>query len=209
MLKDPDKKQLYTINNKQTTPEITEEFADHFSTLLNYPRVAVESSSSTSPDPPLPTTQEENFIISTSDVNTAISMLKSNKTSDPFQLDAEHFMHAENDILELWLCEMFNKLFESSSSPKDMSKSRMIPLVKSLKKSLKLAGNYRGISILPILTKLLEYIIVIKCPCITESHSLQYGFKDNSSTLHAEFIINETIKLYNHKKSPVSLQPRR
>ena len=77
----------------------------------------------------------------------------------------------------------------------------MIPLVKNLKKSLKSAGNYRGISIIPILTKMLEYIILLKCPELTAGHDLQFGFKQKSSTLHAEFVISETIRYYAHKKS--------
>ena len=59
------------------------------------------------------------------------------------------------------------------------------------------------ISITPIFTKLLEYIILLKGPIIVESHPLQYGFKANSSTLHAEFLLSETIRFYNRKSSPV------
>ena len=40
-------------------------------------------------------------------------------------------------------------------------------------------------------------------PEIMDSHSNQFGFKSNSSTLHAEFIISETIKYYNNNISPV------
>ena len=49
----------------------------------------------------------------------------------------------------------------------------------------------------------MEYIILLKCPNIAESHPLQYGFKANSSTLHAEFLLSETIRFYNRKNSPV------
>ena len=105
--------------------------------------------------------------------------------------------------MNIWLCDLFNEIFKTGNTPKELSKSRMIPLVKSLRKSLQASGNYRGISITPIFTKLLEYIIIIKCPDITDSHHLQFGFKEFSSTLHAEFVINETIKYYNHKKSPI------
>ena len=49
----------------------------------------------------------------------------------------------------------------------------------------------------------MEYLILQKCPGITHSHNLQFGFKNNSSTLHAKFIISETVKYYNHRKSPV------
>ena len=84
-----------------------------------------------------------------------------------------------------------------------MSKSTIHPLVKSYLKSLSSSDNYRGISIIPILTKLLEYIILIKCPELTKSQNLQFGYKEQSSTLHAEFLIAETIRYYNSMNSPV------
>ena len=86
-----------------------------------------------------------------------------------------------------------------------MSTSTIVPLVKSYKKSLDSPSNYRGISIIPIFTKVLEYLILIICPDIRDTHSLQFGFNANSSTLHAEFLISETIKHYNSNHSPVYL----
>jgi hypothetical protein len=75
--------------------------------------------------------------------------------------------------------------------------------VKSYRKSLSDANNYRGISLIPIVTKLLETVILQKCPILAEAYNTQYGFKNMSSTLHAEFIVQETIKHYNNKGSPV------
>ena len=86
-----------------------------------------------------------------------------------------------------------------------MATSIIIPLVKSYKKSLNNPNNYRGISIIPIFTKILEYLILDICPEIQQSHESQFGFKRHSSTLHAEFIICETIKYYNQNNSPVYL----
>ena len=40
-------------------------------------------------------------------------------------------------------------------------------------------------------------------PKLTESHTSQFGFKSNSSTLHAEYLISETIKLYTKHNSPI------
>ena len=137
------------------------------------------------------------------DVKEAISSLKTNKSPDPFGIVAEHMRFSENEKLYVWLTELYNDMFRDGTTAECLSKSIIIPLVKSYKKSLKSAGNYRGISIIPILTKILEYIILLKCPNISESHSSQHGFKRNSSTLHAEILINETLKYYNKKRSPV------
>lgn len=94
-------------------------------------------------------------------------------------------------------------MFEFCVLPAKMSKSLIIPLVKSFKKSLSDPNNYRGICLTPVVTKILESIILIKCSNIKDSFSSQYGFKNKSSTLHAEYVINETIKSYNSKGSTV------
>ena len=39
--------------------------------------------------------------------------------------------------------------------------------------------------------------MLLKRPRITESHHLQYGYKELLSTFHAEFLIKETIQYYN------------
>ena len=77
------------------------------------------------------------------------------------------------------------------------------PLVKSYKKSSSSPNNYCGISLTPLLTKLLESIILLKCPVLSESNQSQFGFKANSSTIHAEIIIKETIIYFNSKDSAV------
>jgi len=142
-------------------------------------------------------------IFSSNDIELGMQALKTGKSTDPFNLGSEHLIFADNTQFKTWLRGLFNDIFKNGITPPCLSTSKMIPLVKSLKKSLKMAGNYRGISITPILTKLLEYLILQKYPELTNSHPLQFGFKSNSSTLHAEFIINETIKSYNKKKSCV------
>ena len=104
----------------------------------------------------------------------------------------------------MWLTEFYNYLLKSGSVPESLSTSGfIIPLVKSYKKSLENPNNYRGISIIPIFTKLLEYLILIISPAITKSHSSQFGFQHNSSTLHAEFLLSETVKFYNDHNSPL------
>ena len=197
-LRKSEAKRLYTINGKQTGPEIANEFADHFSTLLNQPRVK------TNIEPYIINNiNNQSVTFSSNDIILAIRALKLGKSTDPFQVGSEHIIFADCDNLSIWLCDFFNNIFKNGVTPPCMSTSKMVPLVKSMKKSLKTAGNYRGISIIPILTKILEYLILHKYPELMNSHHLQFGFKSNSSTLHAEFIINETIKHYNKKKSGV------
>ncbi len=195
-------KTRYAVNGKQTDEDISNEFADHFSTLLNQPRVKID---------PLPKSKlsemhlstENDITVTSVEIDKLFKLLKLDKTFDPFGIVSEHFIYANNEIIKCWLLNFFNNIFQKGKTSSLLSTSRMIPLVKSLKKSLRDAGNYRGISIIPILTKMLEYIILMKCPELGQTHFLQFGFNSCSSTQHAEFLISETIKYYNSKKSPI------
>ena len=114
-------------------------------------------------------------------------------------------IYAESDLLVMYLRDLYLNLFVDGDTPECLSLTTLLPFVKSYKKSLKSANNYRGISLIPILTKILEYIILQKYPELTASHFSQFGFKIHSSTQHAEFLISETVKEYNQKGSNVYL----
>ena len=199
-LKNTNQKRPFAINNKQSDTDISREFADHFNTLLNIPRTVI-----TNTPKPLPEQSEETFCVETNDVRAAFNKLKPNKARDTFGISAEHIIHAENDSLIILLTDLYNNLFLAGDTPDCLSQAPLIPFVKSYKKSLTSSNNYRGISLIPILTKVLEYIILLKCPELGDSHPSQFGFKSNSSTQHAEFIISETIKYYNKNGSNVYL----
>ena len=58
-----------------------------------------------------------------------------------------------------------------------------------------------GISLIPIITNLLELVILTKCPDILRYEESQFGFVSGSSILHAELIISDTIKYYKRGSS--------
>ncbi|XP_065643112.1 uncharacterized protein LOC136074699 [Hydra vulgaris] len=192
---------LFTINNKKDKESITREFADSFEKRLNTKSITHTAKSFQVP----PCTKFDFVIISDEIIRTAISCLKLNKTKDAFGISAEHLKYLRCEALIEWLKKFFTFSLNHGQTPKSMSTSLIIPLAKSYKKSLTDPNNYRGISIIPIFTKLIEYIILIICPDLKEAHPLQFGFTKNSSTLHAEFVISETIKHYNNNNSPVYL----
>ncbi|XP_065650767.1 uncharacterized protein LOC136078878 [Hydra vulgaris] len=191
---------LFTINNKKDKESITREFADSFEKRLNTKSITHTATSFQVP----PCTKFDFVIISDEIIRTAISCLKLNKTKDAFGISAEHLKYLRCEAQIEWLKKFFTFSLNHGQTPKSMSTSLIIPLAKSYKKSLTDPNNYRGISIIPIFTKLIEYIILIFCPDLKEAHPLQFGFTKNSSTLHTEFVISETIKHYNNN-SPVYL----
>ena len=198
---------LYTINGKTKINEITTEFRDHFNSLLNTPRIPdVSNEQSNSELYELLSKLDgntENFYITETDVSEAIHKLNTNKSRDPFQLQAEHLLHAPKAQFLTFLTQLLNDLFADRDLPQCLSTSIIVPLSKSNKKSLNDPNNYRGISLMPIVIKLIVTIILIKCPEITDHGPAQFGFTPRSSTIHAETIIKDTIKYYNDKGSPV------
>ena len=154
-LKDTNQRRPYIINNKQTDQDITNEFADHFNTLLNIPRTAINESPR-----PLPEEPGESIEIETNDVRTAIESLKKDKACDTLGISAEHLIYADSEMLVMYLRDFYMNLLAEGDTPECLSLTTLLPFVKSYKKSVKSANNYRGISLIPILTKILEYIIL-------------------------------------------------
>ena len=200
---------LYTINGKTNSDDIVSEFGTHFDKLLNSPRVDHIDNSKTNGklkellDDVQKSIVVGEFYVTKSEVLNATKKLKTGKSRDPFQLKAEHYIYAQSDSFISYLTTLINKILASENIPEVLSTSIIIPLVKSYKKSLNNPNNYRGISILPIITKLLELVILERCPEIKNHINSQYGFTSGSSTLHAELILQETIQYYNKGDTPV------
>ena len=199
---------LFTINGKTTNSEIRSEFLLHFENLLNTPRTPnIDNAESKTRLQDLLTTLETSsstdFYISECEVKQAILTLSKNKTRDPFNLRAEHFIYAANETFVQYITKLINKLFQASTLPPALCTSLIIPLVKNHKKPLSDPNNYRGISIIPMITKITEHVIIKKCPGLKNNDSSQFGFVTGSSTVHAEVLIQDTINYYNKNNSPM------
>eukprot|EP00111_Clytia_hemisphaerica_P004254 TCONS_00012144-protein len=202
---------LYTINNKTNTEDITTEFKNHFDTLLNTPRTAQINNTRTNDllDSLLSDLQEMDeidFLVNENDLLTAINNLNKDKAYDPFGIKAEHFIHGfthPSDQNLSFLSLTINRILTSKHFPESLATSHLVPIIKSHRKPISDPNNYRGISLIPILTKLIEQVILQKCPQLKHHADHQYGFSSDGSTLHAEFLINETIQKYNTQNTPV------
>ncbi|XP_065639636.1 uncharacterized protein LOC136072357 [Hydra vulgaris] len=192
---------IFTINKKQGKKEIVEEFRQNFSTILNTPTIT--NNNNKHRRIPQLIDEPNKILVSTSDIETCILKLRSNRSRDSCGITAEHLKYSYNNNLLTWLSKFYNNIFNNGAVPEYLSTSIIVLIVKSYKKFLDNPDNYRGISIVPILTKLLEYIIMEKCPQISDSHSHLFGFKHNSSTLHPEFLLSETIKYNNNNNSSI------
>ncbi|XP_066935615.1 uncharacterized protein [Clytia hemisphaerica] len=191
--------ELYTINNKTTPEDINNEFKNHFDKLLNTPRITSINNNESNKklqDILQNLTQADNdFNVSASDVEHAIKDLNKNKTLDPYEIKAEHFIHAQNKPVLNFIAQLINNIMKSDNLPSALASSHIVPVVKSHRKPLSDPNNYRGISLKPIITKVIEKVIIIKCPDLKQHRSAQFGFCSDASTMHAELLLRETIAL--------------
>ena len=89
-------------------------------------------------------------------------------------------------------------MFSQNHVPKTLAHSVMIPLIKDPKKGYSSPNNYRGISLVSILSKVIELIILELSPELKNTSYLQHGFKQEISTIHATYTVRETIQHYHN-----------
>ena len=146
-------------------------------------------------DLPLPITAAEVVI--------AINSLNRKKASDEYGLSAEHLQMHPHAIAE-FLTPIINMIIKTSSIPNTLKTGTITPVHKKSKDKEK-PGNYRGITITPILSKVLEKIIKVHQKESTKDtdHPLQFGFTEGKSMSHAAFLVSEALNEAKDRKIPI------
>ena len=183
---------LYTINKQSEIKNIVTDLKDHFSNILNNPRTPGPDNTKSNKrlNILLQSLENDSFYITDTHVTNAINKLKLNESKDPFEIKAEHFTSIiSSQIIIGYISKIINDVFDKETIPDLLGTSLIIPVIKSSKESFNDPNNYRGISIIPIITKLIELIILEKCPIFKEHNLSQFGFAEDSSTIHAEFLL--------------------
>ena len=129
------------------------------------------------------------------EVYNLISSLKNGKASGPNSIPTIVLKHLNSEI-SIVLANLFNLSFSTGVFPDILKTSSIIPL---FKKGSKLScGNYRPISLLSNISKLLEKLMYSRLysflnifNCLSE---LQFGFRNKHSTSHALISITEKIR---------------
>ena len=138
------------------------------------------------------------FFISPTDsieVFDIINELKSEKSHGPNGIPTK-ILHLLNAEISPLLADIFNLSFQSGKFPSILKIAKVIPIHK---KSSKLdCSNYRPISILSNLDKILEKLIHKRLYHFLEINNiiypLQFGFRKNFSTTHTLLSLTENIK---------------
>ena len=98
------------------------------------------------------------------------------KAAGPDMLSAEHLHHAPPTLI-IHLKLLFHIIVKHSFVPSDFGQGIIIPVVKERTENLNNVENYRGITLIPIISKLFESVILAICDNILQTDDRQFGFK--------------------------------
>ena len=166
--------------------KLFDSFKALFSNQIAFEKYDFPTKSSLSNDAAKPLTA----IFSENEISVAISKLKNNKSPDIFGMRAE-FLKVASDSLVSHITTLFNRFF-TEGFPTDLSNAFICPIHKKGDPSD--PGNYRGIAIITILSKLYASCLESRLSSVLEQNDLraagQAGFRKQHRCSDQIFILN-------------------
>ena len=141
-------------------------------------------------------------LISVELVVKCIPELKLGKAAGPDELCAEHLLYS-HPLITVHICALFRNIAIHGYVPNGFGSGIIIPLLKDKLGDVNDVSNYRGITLIPVISKLLELVILEICkPCLI-TDDLQFGFEQGLRCVNAIFVLSETVKYFTDKSSSV------
>lgn len=140
--------------------------------------------------------------ITVHDVLNGINHVKINKCDGYGVIYTDHFIHAPTK-LHVFLSLLFTAMVYHGYTPDGFNISTIQPLVKNKRKSANNSDNYRAIALSSPLSKIFDWVIMIKSSDALKTSDLQFGFKPQSSTAKCTFALMETVNYFQQNKSDV------
>ena len=138
-------------------------------------------------------------------VKTIFKEIKIGKASGADHINNEMLKYAQCDELFTILTHIFNQMYKHGYTPENFNISLVAPIPK--KGECNSAADYRPISVSSAYAMIYERLILLKL-AHQFNHLIsknQFGYKNKTSSKHAYFIVNETIRYYNRAKTPLYL----
>jgi len=140
--------------------------------------------------------------ITINELNQAIKSQNNGKSAGTDQLIAEIFKQS-TEIISPFFIKLYNQIFDSKDYPKSWGEGIIIPIFKG--GEVDEAKNYRGITLINILSKIYSQILLNRLTKWSEIHDKisanQFGFQKGKSTTDCIFILHTIItKLMNENK---------
>ena len=145
----------------------------------------------------------ERKTVTVSLVKRALKHIHKGKSEDCFGLSVENLCYASDSFIE-FIVMLINQIFEYQKIPEMLKTGLLTPIYKN-KGDGKDSKNYRGITVLPILLKVIEFILRedLKEVALPVQSQLQRGFTENSSPLNAAFLVEEFYRESKNLNKPV------
>ena len=146
--------------------------------------------------------QELDVKISLSEIMKGICLSKNGKSSGPDLLLNEFIKYGNENLMQYLYC-LFNKIFDIGYFPDSWGDGFIVPLHK--KGSTDNVENYRGITLLSIVSKLFSNILNLRLDKWAEKYHIyieaQAGFRKGMGTIDNVFILHSLIShCLNEKK---------
>ena len=140
------------------------------------------------------------------EIEHALNKLKLKKSPEHGGITAEHLKYGGQDHhLKLWLLQILNAIIDLEFIPDVLNLAILTPVYKGSGKDPKKRGSYRGISVTPVISKLLEILILMRLePYLQElgiPHINQTGYRRHTSCADAIFSTAELMDHYLEKTS--------
>ena len=171
-------------------------FNDYFSSIAEKTKANIKFSNKSFQDFLHHPNADSLFITPTDahEVNLIISSLNSDKSTGPNSLPTKILKLLKNDI-STHLADIFNLSFSSGVFPSILKIAKVIPVHK--KESKQFCSNYRPISLLSNIDKIIEKIMYNRIYKFLDKnniiYSLQFGFWQHYSTSYALLNLTEAI----------------
>ena len=127
------------------------------------------------------------------------------KAADIHRVTVEHLLHGGNSLLQK-VTGIINSIFCFRRVTEALSIGTLILVFKNKGLSTD-AKNYRGITILSTITKVVKTLLRDRIQPAIEAQqiSLQCGFTKHSSPMNCSLIVDETIREYKDLRMPISI----
>ena len=136
---------------------------------------------------------DEDITVSPGEVAKAIESLASKKAPGPDEVEAEHLYFGGPSLI-IHFTNIFNAILATGHIPAPFLHGNAIPIPKGHDRDLRDPSNYRGISLLSSISKILEKVLInIISPDIT-LNPLPGSFSSGYSCLHTAYILQEAIQ---------------
>ena len=145
--------------------------------------------------PPCPSTINIFSTVNGNEIKSIIDRFNINKSTGPSSIPSK-FLHYMSDSLTVPLTLFINTCFSSGIHPMKLKIAKVVPIFK--KGSKLIPANYRPISLLSNINKIIEKLVFSRVFSHIQSNNLiynnQYGFRPKHSTDHALIQITESIR---------------